>query len=113
MTSTDVDAGTLHRRRDDPAQVDRLAERELVGVEEAAPAVRAAAGSKRLEQRRLTSAAEVAAAHADVRSSSSGDERRAVDLEVVAGEPVAVEERAQARPRTSRVDGAAADAGRP
>ena len=98
-----LDARDRLRRGDDRRQVDRLAEREAVGMEEAERAVPARAAREHVEARRPSrptgsSSGFTQTCSADVER----HEARPVDLEVVARHPVPLEVAAQARPRTDR-----------
>ncbi len=90
-----VDARHRHRGGDHRAQVDRLAEREAVGVEEAGAAARQPLGAERVEQAPLDVGREVARLGADVQLDVERHEARRVDLDVVAGQPEALDEAAQ------------------
>ena len=87
-----IDAVDRLRRRVEAAQVDGLAEGEVVGMEDAPTAVRPHPVAEHLEQGLLHLAAEVVGLHADVELDVERDEARRVDLQVVTGHPEALDE---------------------
>ena len=101
----------FHRLRggDDAAQVDRLAEREVVGMEHREAPVGQHAAAQLGLHRAQHLAAEVVGLHADVQRDVERHVARRVDLEVVAGHAKALEVTAQPR-LEARVDRGAAEA---
>ena len=74
-------------RRDDRREVDRLAEREPVGVEESQRAVGPDAARQDVEHGRFDVGAEILRQDADAKADLERDESWTVDLEVIAGHP--------------------------
>ena len=90
-------ARDLHGRGHDLAEVDRLAEGEVVRVEETPAAVGQVPVAEDLQQGLLDLAAEVARLRADHESQVQGHEAGPVDLQVLPGQAEALQEAAQLR----------------
>ena len=86
-----LDAVDLGRGRVQPREVDRLAERELVGMEQPAPPVGLDGAAEPFEERLLDVGAEVLAPDADRHLDLERDVARRVHANVDAGHPIALE----------------------